>query len=365
MKNYIVILLLMLIGANNLHAQKTIEKIGKAAEVVNTAGNVIKSLGLFNKKNKKTDSLSKQEKANNPAVNKEANTAVNEAKVIDKNFVAKIVFGKQKNETEILWKANEYEKIDEEFASQLLSEDGYYHSVVDELIEFEDKGIENVTAILLTYNYNKDEKGKLRKNESRAASPGIGFANFNKTEDGTWQLLKIIRLADRVGSDGEIPDFEKVDLGATLNCISFTESYGQGGQNETQQSFYALNADYLGKKVFKIALLESYEGGYTKNNPAYEITRTFKILENNIGNDYPDILVNGIKNKKNLPMILYAFSKEKVEYVLKNKPIVTKTAAKQTTIKKVASTPVKKAATPTVKPKSTVKTASTPGAKNN
>lgn len=360
MKNYIIILILMFIGANEVSAQKTIEKIGKAAEVVNTTGNVIKSLGgLFGKKNKKTDSLPKQKGVENPIENKEVATVANEGRVMDKMFVAKAVFGKQKNETEMLWKANSEEKIDDELVNQVVSADGYYHTVVSELIEFEVNGIKNVTALLITYNYSKDEKGKLRKNESRAASPGIGFANFMKTEEGNWQLTKVNRLASRVGSNGEVPDFERIDIASDLNCISFTESYGMGGQNETHQSFYAINADYLGKRILNIALLESWDGDENSKG-AYKIIRTFKMLENNTGINYPDILVNEIKNKKSQPTVLYTFSKEKAEYIQKTKVVGAEVAAKKSNVKKVASTVVKKATPPAMKPKPAVKTASIP-----
>lgn len=366
MKTYIVILILILISANNLSAQKTVEKIGKAAEVINTTGNVIKSFGgLFGKKNKKTDSLRKVDAAAKSVGSKNGEIAIStsDAKIIDKSFVAKTLFGKQKTELDMLWKANIDEKIDEELVSQLLSDDGYYHTVVKQLIEFEEKGVKNVTALLITYNYNKDEKGKLRKNEGRASSPGIGFANFVKTEDGNWQLTKVNRLTNRVGSNGEVPSFEIINLGNSLNTMSFTDSYGMGGQNETHQTFYALNADYLGKRILDIALLESWEGGYTKNNPAYEIKRTYKILEDSTTDDYPNILVGEVKNKKPQQAVVYTFSKEKAEYIKNVKPVVAKTGTKKGAIKKVTSTSAKKATSTSVKPKPTVKTASTPGIK--
>ncbi|RZL44878.1 MAG: hypothetical protein EOP00_18780 [Pedobacter sp.] len=362
MKTYIVILI-FIIGTDDLSAQKTVEKIGKAAEVINTTGSVIKSLGgLLGKKNKRTDTMKKVSATTMPTANNvEINIPTQGAKILDRNFVAKTVFGKQKTELDILWKAHPEEKIDVELVSQLISDDGYYHTEVSELIEFEEKGIKNATALLITYNYHKDEKGKLKKNESRGSSPGIGFANFNHTEDGNWNFVKMNRLVSRVGSDGQIPDFERINLGNSLNTLSFTNSYGMGGQNETHQTLYALNANYLGKLIFDIALLESWEGGYTKNNPAYEIKRSYKILENDTASDYPILLVNGVKNKKSLPAVWYFFSEEKAKFIQKTSAVTAKMGAKKSITKNAISSPVKKTTPAVTKSRSTVKKTSTSG----
>lgn len=315
-------------------AQKTVEQVERTAENVGKTVETIKNIGgLFKKKKKETDVQVKETEKSRLTKKEEINLL--SSPILTKAVVAKLIFDKEES-VEFLWQPQPSEKIDEMLLDQLLSDDKMLHTEIGEIFTLTDQPIAN-TVLLLTYAYGRDNEGNLQKASSRATSVGIGFASFIKNDSGNWQLTAVQKLVDRLGANGELPEHKMVNFAPNLSTLAFTDSYGMGGQSETHQHFYALNSQYLGKKVFEIQTEESYDGGGSAKK-AYAITNTYQVLPLAAGEEYPRIAVTKKSGKMVKSTTRYGFSKEKGEYVATKAGVPSAKPA----VKKATVAPAKK-----------------------
>ncbi len=228
--------------------------------------------------------------------------------ILKKLFDTKLV----KNNNEVLWKPNYYERMNFQ-----VSKDGYCHTIVDTLINY------NSTHKLIVFSTTSEEYG------CHVCAPTISVATFSKDEKGVWSLNFFQKMFRQFGSFGETGSYGVEKLGSDFYCLKLhANADGNHGEFWGFEHFYYIEENFVNcngctepiKEVFSYCYYHTDEGARADDDTSTvdnsDEEASLKIIPTKGKYSHYNIQVSTKKGNKLISTENYKYEDEKGVYVL-------------------------------------------------